>query len=214
MKLIIFNKNYSSWSLRPWLAMKMAGLTFDEQRIALDEPDTKRNVLAWSPSGRLPCLIDGELVIWDSLAICEYVNEAHAGGRLWPADRAARANARAVTAEMHSGFVALRTHMSMDIRKRHVERGAAAQARPDVQADIARIVAIWTACLDASGGPLLHGSFSIADAFYAPVVTRFATYGVALPPLLSAYSERVFALAPMQEWVAAARAELEDLPGH
>ena len=214
MKLVIGNKNYSSWSLRPWLAMKMAGLAFDEERIPLDQPDTKARILRHSPAGKVPCLIDGDLTVWDSLAICEYVNETHAQGRMWPADRAARATARAVTAEMHAGFAALRTHLSMDIRARKPARGAEAQRRADVQADIARIVAIWTAALDAGGGPMLFGDFCIADAFYAPVVTRFSTYGVALPPRLAAYSERILALPPMRAWVAAAQAEVEELTDH
>ena len=214
MKLVIGNKNYSSWSLRPWLAMKMAGIVFDEERIVLDRPDTKANILRHSPSGKVPCLIDGDLTVWDSLAICEYVNEAYAGGRLWPAERAARATARAVTAEMHAGFAPLRMNLSMDIRSRKPARGAEAQRLVGVQDDISRIVAVWTAALEASGGPLLFGEFCIADAFYAPVVTRFVTYGVALPPLLAAYCERVFALPPMRAWVAAAQAEVEELTDH
>ncbi len=214
MKLVIGNKNYSSWSLRPWLAMKMAGVAFEEVRIALDQPDTKARILRYSPTGKVPCLVDGKLTVWDSLAICEYVNETHASGRLWPAERATRATARAVTAEMHSGFAALRTYLSMDIRARKPARGAEAQRLAGVQADIERIVALWTAALDASGGPMLFGEFCIADAFYAPVVTRFVTYGVALPPLLQAYSQRVLALPPMREWIAAAEAEPEDLGDH
>jgi glutathione S-transferase len=214
MKLVIGNKNYSSWSLRPWLALKMAGIAFDEVRIALDQPGTKAGILRYSPTGKVPCLVDGQLTVWDSLAICEYVNETYAQGRLWPQDRATRATARAVTAEMHAGFAALRTHLSMDIRARKPARGAEAQRLAGVQADIGRIVALWTAALDASGGPMLFGEFCIADAFYAPVVTRFATYGVELPPLLAAYGERVFALPPMRAWVAAAQAEVEELTDH
>ena len=214
MKLVIGNKNYSSWSLRPWLAMKMAGIAFEEVRIALDQPDTKARILRYSPTGKVPCLVDGKLTVWDSLAICEYVNETHASGRLWPAERATRATARAVTAEMHSGFAALRTYLSMDIRARKPARGAEAQRLAGVQADIERIVALWTAALDASGGPMLFGEFCIADGFYAPVVTRFVTYGVALPPLLQAYSQRVLELPPMREWIAAAEAEPEDLGDH
>jgi glutathione S-transferase len=214
MKLIIGNKNYSSWSLRPWLALKMAGIAFDELRVPLQQPDTRSKILRYSPTGKVPCLVDGDLTVWDSLAICEYVNETHAQGRMWPADRAARATARAVTAEMHSGFAALRTYLSMDIRARKPARGAEAQRLAGVQADIERIVALWTAALDASGGPMLFGEFCIADAFYAPVVTRFITYGVALPPLLAAYSDRVLALPPMQAWVTAAQAEVEELTDH
>jgi glutathione S-transferase len=207
--LVIGNKNYSSWSLRPWLALRHAGIEFDEQIIALNRPSTKPEILRYSPSGKVPCLIDGKLMVWDSLAICEAVNERYATGALWPADPATRAHARAVSAEMHSGFAALRTHMPMDVRASRPDKGAAAAQRGDVTADIERIQAIWTDCLERSGGPLLYGGFSIADAFFAPVVTRFRTYGVALPATLSTYSERVFALPAMQQWVEAAHAETE-----
>lgn len=210
LKLVIGNKNYSSWSLRGWLALAEAGLEFEEIRIPLSRPESKAQILRYSPSGKVPCLIDDGLTIFDSLAICEYINERYAAGRLWPRDPGARARARAVAAEMHSGFAALRTHMSMDIRARHPERGAAAQQRDDVTADIARIKEVWTECL-AAGGPLLFGEFSIADAFYAPVVTRFATYGVALPGPLAAYSDRVIARPAMQRWIAAARTEVETI---
>jgi glutathione S-transferase len=212
--LVIGNKNYSSWSLRAWLALRQGGIAFQEQRIALDQPGTKAEILQRSPSGKVPCLIDGELVVWDSLAICETANERYAAGALWPADADQRARARAVTAEMHSGFVALRTHMSMDIRSRWNDRGAAAQRLSEVAADIARIKAIWTDCLARSGGPLLFGQFSIADAFYAPVVTRLRTYGVSLEPALAAYADAVFGLAAMREWVEAAHAEPEVLVDH
>jgi len=211
LTLIVGNKNYSSWSLRPWLAMKQAGLAFDEVRVLLNRPDTRAQILRYTPSGRVPCLVDGALAVWDSMAICEYVNEQYADGSLWPRDVAQRARARSVAAEMHSGFAALRTHLSMDIRSRNPERGAIARARSDVSADVARIESIWTDCLAASGGPFLFGGFSIADAFFAPVVTRFRTYAIALPAGLAAYSDAVLALPPMQEWVAAARAEPETL---
>lgn len=214
MKLVIGNKNYSSWSLRPWLAMKMAGIEFTEERICLDQPDTKARILAVSSAGRVPVLVDDGLTVWDSLAICEYVNETYAAGRLWPAERAERARARSVVAEMHSGFTAVRGSMSMNIRARLPDKGAAALGRPEVAADVERITTLWTECLERSGGPFLFGGFSIADAFYAPVLTRFRTYGVPLSGLLSAYSERIFALAPMAEWVAAAEAEIEDLGDH
>jgi glutathione S-transferase len=210
LTLIIGNKNYSSWSLRAWLALAQAGVAFDEIRIPLSRPESKREILRYSPSGKVPCLIDDGLTVFDSLAICEYVNERHADGRLWPRDPATRARARAVASEMHSGFAALRTHMSMDIRASWPDKGAAAQRLDDVAADIARIQAVWAECL-AAGGPLLFGGFSIADAFYAPVVTRFATYGVALPPQLAAYSDRILDLPAMQQWVAAARNEAETI---
>ncbi len=220
LTLIIGNRNYSSWSLRPWLALKVAGLTFNEIRIALDQPETKANILRYSPTGKVPCLIDATrdasnpLTIWDSLAICEYVNEVYANGALWPADAGRRAIARAVVAEMHSGFANVRTHLSMDIRNRKPEQGARALARPEVLEEVKRIRGIWTSALAASGGPFLFGPFSIADAFYAPVVTRFATYGVPLDDTLAAYSARVFGLAPMQAWIEAARNEKEVLPEH
>jgi glutathione S-transferase len=214
MKLYIGNKNYSSWSLRPWLALKMAGVAFEEERICLDQPDTREKILAVSPTGRVPALVDGTLTVYDSLAICEYVNEAHAGGKMWPANREARARARAAACEMHSSFTAVRTHMSMNIRRRAPERGAAALARPEVAADVARLQALWAEALLRSGGPCLFGEFCIADAFYAPVLTRFVTYGVALEGRLAEYSSHVLGLAPMREWTAAAHAETEDLGDH
>jgi glutathione S-transferase len=216
LTLVIGNRNYSSWSLRPWLAMKMAGISFDEIRIPLGQPDTRANILRHSPTGKVPCLLDAaaRLTVWDSLAICEYVNEAYADGRLWPAERGARARARAAAAEMHSGFAALRAHMSMDIRARRLERGAAAQARDDVAADVARIRALWNEALSASNGAYLFGAFSIADAFFAPVVMRFITYGVELSPALAEYRDRIAGLDPMQQWIAAATAESEDLGEH
>jgi glutathione S-transferase len=209
LTLIIGNKNYSSWSLRAWLAMKVAGVAFDEILIALDEPASRANILKHSPSGRVPCLIDGDLTVWDSLAICEYINETQARGRMWPAQVSSRAQARSVAAEMHSGFAALRAHLPMDVRARHPDRGAAALARPDVAADVRRVQDIWLECLARSGGPFLYGAFSIADAFFAPVVTRFVTYGVTLPPALGNYSERVLELPALREWIAAAQAEPE-----
>ena len=216
LTLVIGNRNYSSWSLRPWLAMKMAGISFDEIRIPLGQPDTRANILRHSPTGKVPCLLDAaaRLTVWDSLAICEYVNEAYADSRLWPAERGARARARAAAAEMHSGFAALRAHMSMDIRARRLERGAAAQARDDVAADVARIRVLWSEALSASNGAYLFGAFSIADAFFAPVVMRFITYGVELSPALAEYRDRIAGLDPMQQWIAAATAESEDLGEH
>jgi glutathione S-transferase len=209
LTLVIGNKNYSSWSLRAWLAMKVAGVAFDEILIALDEPASRANILKHSPSGRVPCLIDGDLTVWDSLAICEYINETQARGRMWPAQVSSRAQARSVAAEMHSGFAALRAHLPMDVRARHPDRGAAALVRPDVAADVRRVQDIWLECLARSGGPFLYGAFSIADAFFAPVVTRFVTYGVTLPPALGNYSERVLELPALREWIAAAQAEPE-----
>jgi len=178
----------------------------------LNRPDSTEKILRYSPSGRVPCLIDGELTVFDSLAICEYINEKLVekdnSDSLWPRDAKSRARARSVTAEMHSGFAALRTHMPMDVRSRKSDKGKAALERSDVTADVARIQSIWSECLE-QGGPMLFGSFSIADAFYAPVVTRFTTYGVRLSPLLAAYSDNVLELPAMQQWIAAAVAETE-----
>jgi glutathione S-transferase len=207
--LVIGNRNYSSWSLRAWLALRQAGLQFEEHRVLLSRPQTRAEILRYAPSGKVPCWIDGDLVVWDSLAICETANERYLEGALWPADDDARGRARAITAEMHAGFAALRTHMPMDIRAQRRDIGEAARQRQDVTADIDRIQSIWTECLQRSGGPLLFGNFTIADAFFAPVVTRFVTYGVPLTPLLAAYRDSVLALPPMQQWTAAAHAEAE-----
>lgn len=215
LTLVIGNKNYSSWSLRPWLAMKMAGIAFDERRVPLYAEGSKQQILQYSPSGKLPCLIDrgtgGALVVWDSLAICEYVNERHAAGRLWPAEAVSRARARSACAEMHAGFAPLRQHLSMDIRADLSAAGRERQALPEVAADIARIRALWEDALEDSGGPFLFGDFSIADAFFAPVVTRFRTYGVTLPPDLARYAQQIIDLPPMQAWLADARTETETL---
>lgn len=216
LTLVIGNKNYSSWSLRPWLAMKMAGLAFDEVRVPLYAEGSKEKLRQFSPTGKVPCLVDetasGRLVVWDSLAICEYVNEQHANGELWPADAVSRAQARAYCAEMHAGFVPLRQNLPMDMRTDRSKLGETRRAIPEVASDIARIRALWLQALQDSGGPFLFGSFSIADAFFAPVVTRFLTYGVSLSTELSHYAQNVMQLAPMQAWLADARAETEVLP--
>lgn len=208
LRLIIGNKNYSSWSLRPWLAMKVAGIAFAEQRILLYGPGSKDRILAFSPAGKVPCLMDGDLRVWDSLAICEYLAEAHPG--LWPQDRAARALARSISAEMHSGFAQLRTHMSMNVRKRYPGKGRT----PEVLAEIARIAAMWSDCRARYGtdGPYLFGRFSIADAMYAPVVLRFRTYAVELQPACRAYADAILALPALHDWMAAAASEAESLP--
>jgi glutathione S-transferase len=207
--LTIGSKNTSSWSLRPWLAMKMAHIPFEEVIIKLKTSETKARILQVSPSGKVPALRieDGgaSWTVWDSLAICETLAERHPEARLWPDDAKARAEARSIAAEMHSGFPELRKALSMEIVARHPTPALDDQ----VQADIARIVAIWTEALAASKekGGFLFGGFSIADAFYAPVVTRFETYGIHLPAVAQAYAQRVLALPPMHEWSAAAKAE-------
>jgi len=204
MKLIIGNKNLSSWSLRPWLVLKQAGIAFEEVLIALRQPDSRQRILAHSPSGKVPCLIDGDIVIWDSLAIAEYIAERHS--ELWPADNKARAVARAVSAEMHSGFTNLRTHMTMDVVKRAPNEGRT----PEVEQDIARIVAIWNDCQARFGGAgeFLFGRFSIADAMYAPVCLRFQTYGVEPAGPAGVYLQTMLALPAMREWQAAALVEV------
>jgi glutathione S-transferase len=200
--LVIGNKNYSSWSLRPWLAMKVLGIPFEEKRVPLYGPDSKRELLQYSPAGKVPCLVDGELRVWDSLAILETLAERHPG--LWPAEATLRARARSVSAEMHSGFPNLRQHMSMNVRKRHPGKGRT----PEVLAEIARIVEIW----GEARGPFLFGPFCAADAMYAPVVLRFRTYEVELPAACRAYADAVLALPALQEWMRDAGRETESLP--
>jgi glutathione S-transferase len=207
-RLVIGNKNYSSWSLRPWLAMKQAGVPFDELRIPLYGADSKQRLAGFSPSGKVPVLIDGELTIWDSLAICEYLAERHPG--LWPAEPAARAIARAASAEMHSGFADLRNHMTMNVRKNYAGKGVGR----GVLQDIDRIKAIWTDCRNrfGAGGPFLFGEFSIADAMYAPVILRFRTYAVPVPAVLAPYYAAMVGAPAMREWIAAGESEAESIP--
>ncbi len=204
MKLAIGDKNYSSWSMRPWLLLTHFGIPFDEVLIELDEPGTKAAILQYSASGKVPCLMpDDGFAVWDSLAIAETLAERFPKHALWPRDANARARARSVSAEMHSGFFALRNAMPMNIRLKRPGVGTA----PDVLSDIARIDAIWRECLAASGGPFLFGEFSIADAMYAPVVMRFNSYHPQLSPEAGAYSRRVTALPAVAAWIAAARSE-------
>lgn len=208
LTLVIGNKNYSSWSLRPWLAMKQAGLEFDEVRIPLDGPRTQSEIRRYSPSGKVPVLIDGDLKVWESLAICEYVAERFANN-LWPADIAVRALARSICAEMHAGFHNLRENMPMDCRNRYPGEGRT----PAVEAEIDRIIAIWRECRQkfATGGPMLFGNFTIADAMFAPVVMRFVTYDVKLNSEATAYAEAILALPAVQEWLACAWSESESI---
>lgn len=205
LKLVIGDRNYSSWSLRPWLAARQAGLPFEEVCIPLRTAGSKAHILQHSPSGKVPCLIHGDAVVWDSLAICEHLAELVPS--LWPADRQARSEARSVSAEMHSGFAALRQNMGMDIRASKPYDGRTAA----VENDIARIVAIWESCRArfAAGGHFLFGAFSIADAMYAPVIWRFLTHAVTLPPASQAWVETMLALPAMREWQAGALAEAE-----
>lgn len=203
LKLVIGDRNYSSWSLRPWLTLKQAGLPFEEVFIRLREPGTRAEIFKYSPTGKVPCLIDGKTTVWDSLAICEYLAEI--APALWPADREARAEARSVCAEMHAGFGALRQNMPMEIHASRPFQGRTIE----VEADIARIATIWESCRARFGkrGPFLFGHFTVADAMYAPVVWRFLTYAVELPPLAQAWVDTMVALPAMQEWRAGAIAE-------
>ncbi|HZP94098.1 MAG TPA: glutathione S-transferase family protein [Burkholderiales bacterium] len=209
-KLVIGNKNYSSWSLRPWLLMRQADLAFEEVRIPLYQAGSKENILRFSPAGKVPVLVDGEITVWDSLAICEYLAECHPEKALWPHETRARAQARAVSAEMHSGFANLRKHLPMNLR-RSIPR---AEFPAEVRAEIARIQTIWSDCRAryAHGGRFLFGGFCIADAMYAPVVMRFRTYGVGLEGAAREYAAAIEALPALARWIADARAEAEVLP--
>ena len=199
--LVIGSRRFSSWSLRPYLALKAAGASFAEVEIALRQPDTKQRILAWSPSGKVPLLVHGEVKVWDSLAICEYLAELFPAAGLWPADPVARAVARAVSAEMHAGFPALRNACPMDL----VEPSPVA-ITPEVAQDAARIRALWNDCRTrfGAGGPFLFGHFTVADAMYAPVVTRFTSYALPQDAVSQAYCEAILALPAMKEWAAKA----------
>ena len=207
-RLVIGNKAYSSWSLRPWLLMKEAGLAFEEIRIPLYQDGHAAKIRQHTPTGRVPVLHVGAVTVWDTLAICEYLAERHPEKNLWPASVAARAQARAVSAEMHAGFAALRSNLWMNVRRNFPGAGIT----PEVARDIARIEALWGDCLSRYGGPFLFGAFGIADAMYAPVATRFKTYAVALGIDAQRYAERLLALPSMRTWYGDAAAETEVLP--
>lgn len=206
LTLVIGNKNYSSWSMRPWLALRAADIAFAEVMIPLytGEAD-KRRILGYSKSGKVPVLIDGDVTVWDSLAIIEYAAELFPEKKLWPEDRAARAHARAICAEMHSGFMALRGECGMNL---HRPVGAKPLS-DDARANIARIEEIWTQCRAQYGhnGPYLFGMFSAADAMYAPVVHRFRTYAIDVTPVARGYMETMMALPAFREWTTAGLAE-------
>jgi glutathione S-transferase len=214
LRLIIGNKNYSSWSLRPWIAMKTAGIAFEEEVISLDAADFKTRVTSISGTGKVPALADGQgdgqVQVWESLAILEYLAEKFPDARLWPADAAARAHARAIAAEMHAGFVPLRRHLPMNMWRPVTKR----DLPPDVQSNVRRIDAMWTECRRryGAGGAFLFGSFGAADAMYAPVVSRFHTYAVEISAPAQAYIDAVMALPAWAEWRAAALGEPWVLP--
>jgi glutathione S-transferase len=216
MKLYIGNKNYSSWSMRPWVMLKQAGIEFEEVKLRFDsfsaDSNFKQRLGKISPAGKVPVLLDGELIVWDSLAIAEYVAEKFPGKKLWPADAAARARARSVCAEMHSGFTGVRGNFPMNIEASLPQLGAIKMRDSEaVRKDVARIVEMWGELLAQHGGPLLFGEFTIADAYFAPVCMRFRTYQPALPPHIKAYVERVAALPGVAAWIADALAEKDFL---
>jgi glutathione S-transferase len=206
--LAIASKNYGSWSLRGWLLCKMAGIEFDEVPVSSDDPSTRAELLLLSPSFLVPCLTHDGVKIWDTLAIAEYLNELNPAAGLIPAERAARARCRSVSGEMHSGFSNLRSALPMNLKVHYNGYKIFAGAQPDIE----RITAIWRECLAESKGPFLFGNKPcMADAMFAPVCTRFATYEVKLDGISAAYNKTVLAMPLMQEWIDAARAEPEEL---
>jgi glutathione S-transferase len=211
-KLYIGNKNYSSWSMRPWVLMRQAGIPFEEVMVRFDsfEPGSqfKQALAGVTPAGKVPVLVDDGLVVWDTLAIAEYLAEQFPDKQLWPADRADRARARSICAEMHAGFTALRSNCPQNIEAVLHDTGALIwRDKPAVRADVARLVAMWRELLAQHGGPLLFGDFTIADAYYAPVCMRIKTYGLPVPADIAAYVDRVAALPGVSAWIAEACTE-------
>ena len=206
LTLIIGNKNYSSWSMRPWLALRQFEIPFQEQVIPLYEGDWKNTILQYSTAGKVPILKHGENIVWDSLAILEYLAEQFPAKNFWPKDKLARSVARSVSTEMHAGFPALREHLPMNLRK----SAPIDKVSEDVQADIERISQMWRDCRNrfgGAGGEFLFGEFSAADAVYAPVVTRFVSYGIKLDATCQRYVDAMLALPSVETWYAEARAE-------
>ena len=216
LKLYIGNKNYSSWSMRPWVLMTQAGIPFEEVMVRFDSFDAgsrfKTALAGVSPTGRVPVLVDGDLVVWDTLAIAEYLAEQFPELHLWPREADKRARARSVCAEMHAGFTALRGACGMNIEARLPETGALIwRDNPGVRADVERLITLWRELLQAYGGPLLLGRFSVADAFFAPVVMRLHTFELPVPPDIRAYGDRVRALPAVRAWIDGALAEQDFL---
>jgi len=205
LKLVIANKNYSSWSMRPWVLLRAAQIPFEEIPLKFDREVRVVGIERYSPTRKVPLLLVDDEPVWDSLAISETIAELFPDRRLWPQDARARQMARSVCAEMHSGFQALRSAMPMNIRARHPGKGMS----PDSQRDIDRMISIWQSCRErfGAGGAMLFGDFSIADAFFAPVAMRFMTYAVALPAAAQAYADALRALPAVREWMDAARGE-------
>lgn len=214
LKLYIGNKNYSSWSMRPWVLMTQAGIPFEEVMVRFgddfSEPDSqfKKTVLPLNPVGTVPFLVDGETVVSDTLAIAEYLAESFPDKTLWPADKARRAEARSACAEMHAGFRAIRNHCGMNVEADLASQGQLLlRDRADVRGELARLVQLWSGLLARHGGPMLFGDFGIADAYYAPMASRLKTYALPVPPAVAAYVERVHALPGVKAWTDAAREE-------
>jgi glutathione S-transferase len=205
MKLLIGNKAYSSWSFRPWILMRHFELPFEEEVVALYQPDTAERVRRFSKAGKLPVLVDGDIVVWESLAIIDYLADRFPDRTVWPQDRAAMAHARSAATEMHAGFQALRMRCPMNMRR----APKAIALADDVKADIARIVTLWTEARErfGAGGPFLYGAFSAADAMYAPVVNRFHAYAIDVPPVVAAYLTAMMALPAWQDWQRGVDAE-------
>ncbi|WP_392534152.1 glutathione S-transferase family protein [Nostoc sp. C117] len=210
LTLVIGNKNYSSWSLRPWLAMKQFGLEFKEIRIPLYSSNSSSKIRQYSPSGKVPVLLHDNQTVWDSLAICEYLAETFPTSQWWPENKIVRAFARSITAEMHSGFQNLRQNMPMNCRTKYPGKGLVS----GVQQDIDRVTSIWKESRQNFGvnGNFLFGNFTIADAFFAPVVLRFVAYDVQLDTVSKDYVDAVLALTAMQEWINEGKSETEILP--
>lgn len=216
LKLYIGNKNYSSWSMRPWVLLKQSNIPFEEVMVRFDSFEAgsrfKAVILDVNPTGKVPALVEGDLVVSDTLAIAEYLAEQFPTQQLWPAEKAARARARSVCADMHSGFTALRSHCPMNIEASLADTGALLwRDKPALRADVARLVALWEELLNAHGGPLLFGEFCIADAFFAPVCMRLSSYALPVPPSIAAYIARVKALPGVKAWIEEALAEQDFL---
>lgn len=216
LKLVIGNKNYSSWSMRPWVLLRQAGIEFEEVKVRFDSfaPDSafKRALARLKVAGKVPVLLDGDLAIWDTLSIAEYLAEAFPEKQLWPTDRKARARARSLCAEMHSGFTALRSHCPMNIEASLPDVGALVwRDHAGVRADVERLETLWRDALADHGGPLLFGEFSVADAYFAPICTRLNTYGLPMSDTVAAYVQRVMALPGVRAWVNDALAEQDFL---
>jgi len=216
LKLFVGNKNYSSWSMRPWVLLRQAGIAFEEEVVRFDsfdaDSDFKRKISSLTPTAKVPVLVDGELAIWDTLAIAEYVAEQFPEKQLWPQDKTARARARSICAEMHSGLTGLRSNCPMNIEASLPEVGALVwRDKAAVRDDVQRVVQMWTSLLQEHGGPYLFGQFSIPDAYFAPVCMRLKTYALPVPELISAYVQRVSELPGVAAWIEGALNEKDFL---